>query len=138
MRRVCRVHVSEHQFRGGAREVVLEFRRDQRATAGLRVQLEHLSARSGAEGVAHPNGPDPSRYTRQRDVFDVEAAIEKEGKARTELLDRDSTRREHLRVSESVRERVSGWLHRSRAGFTDVITADRDRIPAGHFAGGEL
>src|ERR1700716_1807655 len=98
MRRVCRVHVSEHQFRGGAREVVLEFRRDQRATAGLRVQLEHLPAWPGAKRVAHADRPDSARYTRQRDVFDVEAAIEKEGKARTELLDRDSTRREHLRV----------------------------------------
>ena len=104
----------------------------------MRVQFEQLRSRARAENIAHPDRPDAARDARERDVFHVESAIEKERKARPELIDRDSARGEHFRVSKAVRERVGGLLHRRRSGLADVITADRDRIPARHFAGGEL
>ena len=78
------------------------------------------------------------RDPREREVFDVQPAIEKERKPRPELIDRDSARGEHLDVGKTVRERVSRLLHRRRAGLGDVIAADRDRIPARHLRGGEL
>src|ERR1700730_1961436 len=95
-----------------------------------------LAARSGAEHDTHADRPDSSRDARHRNIFGIEAAIEKEGKPRPELIDRNSPRSEHLRVSESIRERVGGLLHRRRGGFADVITTDRDRIPERDFARG--
>ena len=53
-------------------------------------------------------------------------------------IDRNAARREHFGISETVRKRVGRLLHRRRAGFADVITADRDRIPARHLARGEF
>ena len=49
-----------------------------------------------------------------------------------------AARRQHLGIGKTVRKRVGGLLHRRRSGFADVITADRDRIPAWHVARGEF
>ena len=65
--------------------------------------LNSCARRTRAEHVAHPDRPDAARHTRERDVFGVESAIEKERKARPELIDRDSARSEHFRVSKTVR-----------------------------------
>src|SRR5438067_559192 len=92
MARVGAVHISQHQFRRGAREIILELGRDERAPARLRVQLEHLPARVRAKDVTHSDRPDFSRNPRQRDVFDVEAAIEKEREPWRELIDRHTPR----------------------------------------------
>ena len=92
MTRVGAVHISQHQFRRGAREIIFELGRDERASARLRVQLEHLPARVRAKHVTHSDRPDFSRNPRQRNVFDVEAAIEKEGKSWRELIDRHAPR----------------------------------------------
>src|SRR5438105_13891459 len=124
MRGVGRIHVSENQFRCGAGEIVFEFGGNERTAAGLGVQLEHLTARSGTERIAHADRPDPARNTRERDVFDIESAIQEEGESRTKLINWNSARSKHFRVGEPVRERVSSLLHRGRAGFTDVITTD--------------
>jgi hypothetical protein len=102
------------------------------------MQLEQLRPRSGAKRIAHPNGPDSAGHACQRDVFHIQTAIEKERKPRTELIDRNSARGEHLHVCESIRERVSGLLYRRRPSLADVIAADRNRIPARHFARGEF
>src|SRR6202011_810111 len=85
-----------------------------------------------------PERPDFSRNSRQRDVLNIEAAIEKEGQSRAELVDRHTARGEHFRVSESVRKRVSSLLNRSRPGFANVIAADRNRIPTRHVFRGPL
>ena len=138
MARIRSVHVSEHQLRGRAREIIFEFRRDERSPAGLRVQFVKLRARSCAKHVAHADRPDSSRDASERDVFRVEAAIEKERETRPELIDRNSASSEHLCVSKSIRKRVSSLLHRRRTGFPNVITTDRDRIPARHFARGKF
>src|SRR6266436_5792900 len=87
MTRVGTVHVGQYQFRRRAREIILELSRNKRAPARLRVQLEHLPARVRAKHVTHSYRPDFSRNPRQRDVFDVEAAIEKERKPWSELID---------------------------------------------------
>src|SRR5947207_8666971 len=90
MARIRSVHVSEHQLRGSAREIIFEFRRDERSPAGLRVQFVKLRARSCAKHVAHADRPDSSRDASERDVFRVEAEIEKERETRAELSDRNS------------------------------------------------
>src|SRR5207244_3232346 len=136
--RIGRIHVSEYQFRRGSGEIIFKLRGDERSPAGLGVQFVKLCLRSGTKDFAHSNRPNASRDARERNVFNVEAAIEKEREPRPELIDRNSASSEHLRVSEPVRERVRGLLHRRRTGFAHVITANPDRIPARHFAGGEL
>src|SRR3981081_331427 len=110
MARVGGVHVSEHQFGGGSGEIVFEFRGDERSAARLRVQFIKLRFRSGAEHVTHANRPNAPRYARERDVFDIEPAIEEEGKPWPELIDWNAARGEHFGVGESVRKRVSGLL----------------------------
>src|SRR2546430_5605700 len=102
------------------------------------MQFVKLPFRSRAKDLTHSNRPDASRDSRKRDVFDIETAIEKERKPRPELIDWNSASGEHFRVSEPVRERISRLLHRRRTRFANVITADRDRIPARHFAGREF
>src|SRR5438309_3089305 len=87
MTRVSAVHISQHQFGRGAREIILELGRDERAPARLCVQFEHLPTPVRAKDVTHSDCPDFSRNPRQRDVFDVEAAIEKERKPWRELID---------------------------------------------------
>src|ERR1700736_6618946 len=114
MARVRAVHVGEHQFRGRAREVVFKLSRDERTPAGLGVELEHLGARAGAENVAHSDRPNFSRDTREGDVFDIEAAIEKEGKPRAKLIDWNAARGQQLDVGEARCKRVSSLLHWSR------------------------
>src|SRR5438105_4884910 len=96
------------------------------------MQLEHLSARVRAKDFTHPDRPDFSRNPSERDVFYVESAIETERKPRRELIDRDTPSIQHLGVSETIRERVCSLLHRRRACLADVITTDRNRIPARH------
>ena len=102
------------------------------------MQFEKLPAWSRAVGVAHSDRPNPARDPRQGDVFGVEPTIEKERKARSKLIDRNPAPGEHFRVSEPIRKCVSGLLNRRGAGFADVITANRDRIPARQFARGEF
>src|SRR2546430_4830762 len=136
--RIGRVHVSEHQFGSGAGEIIFKFRGDQRSPAGLGVQFIELTFWSGAKYLAHSDCPDAPRNARERDVFDIESAIEKERESRAELIDWNFARGEHFRVSESIRKRVSGLLHRRRTGFANVIAANRDRVPTRHFTGGEL
>src|SRR5438445_13804649 len=103
MTRVRRVHVSQHQLRRRAGEIIFELSRDKRAPASLRMQFEQLRARASAEYVAHSDRPDASRNARQCDVFDVQPAIEKERQPWSELIDRNSARGEHLRVGKTVR-----------------------------------
>src|SRR5438034_2218461 len=124
MRGVGRIHVSKNQFRCGAGEIVFEFGGNERTAAGLRVQLEHLTARSGTERIAHADRPDAARNTGKCNVFDIECAIEEEGESRTKLVNWNSARGKHFRIGEPVRERVSRLLHGGRARFTDVITTD--------------
>src|SRR6266545_7644400 len=112
MTRIRGVHVSQHQLRGGAGEIVFELGGNQRTPAGLRVQFIKLRLRSCAEHVAHSDRPDATRYARQRDVLGVEAAIEKERETRAELVHRNAARGEHFHVSKSVRQRVSSLLYR--------------------------
>src|SRR5205814_9498823 len=104
MARIRSVHVSEHQLRGRAREIIFEFRRDERSPAGLRVQFVKLRARSCAKHVAHADCPDSSRDASERDVFRVDAAIEKERETWPAVIDRNAASSEHLCVSRSMRK----------------------------------
>ena len=81
MTRVGAVHVGQHQFRRRPGEIVFEFSRDKGTPARLRVQFEHLPARVRAKDVTHSDRPNLSRNQGERDVFNVESAIEEEGKA---------------------------------------------------------
>src|SRR3989442_13400555 len=110
MTRVSAVHVSQYQLGRGASEIIFELSGDKRAPARLRVQLEHLPARIRAKDISHPDRPNFSRDPSERDVFDVEAAIEEERKPGRELIDWHTARAQHLGVRETIRERVCGLL----------------------------
>ena len=56
--RIRAVHVREHQFGRGAREIIFKLRRDQRTPTRLGVHLEHLRLRPRAECIAHSDCPD--------------------------------------------------------------------------------
>src|ERR1700719_1050668 len=104
MARIGRVHVRENQFGRGAGEIVLKLGGNERSAAGLDVQFIKLRFWSSAKHFAHADRPDSARNSRQRDVFDVESAIEKERKSRAELIDWNSACRKHFRISETVRK----------------------------------
>ena len=127
------VDVREQQLDRSAREIVFELMRDERAATGLRVDFETLRALAGTEDIAHADGPELPAHAGEREVFDVESAIEEEGKPRAETIHVEAALAEEFDVGEAVRERVGGLLHGRRAGLGDVIAADRNGIPARHF-----
>ncbi len=61
---IGRIGARQQQLEGGAREIVFELVRDQRAAARLAVHLEQLRRRAGAEHVAHPDRPKLSANAR--------------------------------------------------------------------------
>src|SRR5436309_1331975 len=77
--RIGAVHVGKHQLRSCPGQIVLKLSCDQRASAGLGMQLEHLRALAGAEYISHSDRPNFPRNSGQRDVFDIQSAIQEEG-----------------------------------------------------------
>ena len=135
---IRRVHVSEHQFAAVRVRLFLNS-----AAISERPLVWVCNLKSCARGVRRQTPPafrsprcaatrERARYIRRRD------RNREKRKARSELIHRNSARGEHLRVGETIRERISGLLHRCRTSFSDVVSADRNRIPARHFPCGEL
>src|SRR4051812_17272734 len=102
------------------------------------MHFKHLRLVPGAERIPHPDRPNAARDARERDVFHVETAIEKEGKTRTEFIHRNTAGGHHFGISKTVRRRMGSLLHRRRSRLADVITADGNGIPARHLARGKF
>ena len=69
------------------------------------------------------------------DLFEKTAVgVEKERKAGSKVIDSETRRERGFYVSGRVGESKRHFLHRGRAGFADVVTADRDRVPLRHLA----
>src|SRR5438093_9795988 len=105
------IEVGQQQFESGAGEIVLELLRDQGPAAGLRVELEPLRGGVGAKDVAHPNRPELAANARQRQILDVQSAIEEERKARAELVYVQAAFAKQVDVSEAVGKGVGCLLH---------------------------
>ena len=64
--------------------------------------------------------------------------VEEEGEARREVVDVEAALDRRLDVREPVRERERELLRRGRAGLTDVVPGDRDRMEERHLPRAEL
>ena len=115
-----------------AHDVVLRLLRRQRRTARLRVEAkcQRLRVRR-AETVSHDPRPQPPRGTKLRDLLEeVVVRVEEEGEPLAEVVRRQPRVDRRLAVRDPVRERERELLRRGRACLTDVVTGDRDRVPA--------
>src|SRR5208282_3292494 len=91
------------------------------------------------EFVAHHPGPDPARRAEFGDLLEeIVVRIEEEREALSEVVHVETPLLRLRDVGASVREREGELLDRGRTGFADVVTRDRDRIPARGRAGPEL
>ena len=132
-------HAGERLDRG-ADDVDQRLLRGQRDARGLGVEPHHLRAGvAGAVGVAHLAGPDPAGGTVLGDLLEeVEVGVEEEREPRREGVDVEAAFDRALDVGEAVLEREGELLLGGRAGLSDVVAGDRDRVPAGHRGGAEL
>src|SRR6185369_8814805 len=92
-----------------------------------------------AEAVAHDRRPQAARGAELRDLFEeIVVQVEEEGEPRSEGVDREPARGRRLDVGDAVREREGELLYGRRARLTDVVAADRHRVPARHLPGAEV
>ncbi len=113
-------------------DVVLRLLRGQRRAAGLGVEAERERLRvRRAEAVAHQRRPEPPGGAELRHLLEeVVVGVEEEGEARAELVRREARLDRCGAVGDPVRERERELLDGRRAGLSDVVAGDRDRVPA--------
>jgi hypothetical protein len=114
------------------RDVVLGLLGGQCRAAGLRVEPERLRLRVlDAEALSHDPRPEPPRCSELRHLLEeVVVGVEEERKPLAELVRRKARIDGRLAVGDSIREREGELLNRCRSGLADVVTGDRDRVPA--------
>ncbi len=89
--------------------------------------------------VAHDRGPKAARRPVLRDFFEqIVMRVEEEAQARGKLIDCQAARERPIHVLDAVAQREGQFLHRRRAGFANVIAADRNRVEARRMTGGKL
>src|SRR6185436_18736089 len=87
------------------------------------------------ETIVHDVRPQTSCSTKLRDLLEqIVMRVEEKRNARSELIYFQTSRQRRLDIRNSISKCKSNFLNRGRTGFTNVITADRDRVPVGHFA----
>src|SRR5207248_8399253 len=105
----------------------------------LRVEA-HLQrpVRARAVAVAHPTRPDAPRGAVLRDLLEeVDVRVEEERETRRERVDVQTGMTTELDVREPVGDGERQLLRRGRTGLANVVSGDRDRVPAGHLSGAE-
>ena len=127
---------ADKRLQRNADDVVGGLLRRQRAAGGLGVEAQLVRARiGGAVTVAHQPGPEPPRGAELGDLLEeVVVGVEEEREARAERVDVEARRQARLDVGAGVGQRERHFLDRGRAGLTDVVAADRDRVPLRHLA----
>ena len=75
-----------------------------------------------------------TRVLRQSPPYDFEQA-EEEGEPGPELIHLHARGNGRLDVGDAVGQGKGDFLHRGGAGFPDVVAADADGVPLGHFLG---
>jgi hypothetical protein len=103
-----------------------------RLTAVCEWKRHHRSA-ALPEAIAHHPGPDTSRRAQLGDFFEeIVVNVEEKRQARGKTVDVEAVVNCCLDVLNAVGECEGQLLQRRRAGFTNVIAADRDGVPARH------
>jgi hypothetical protein len=92
-----------------------------------------------AIGLAHLAGPDPARGAVLGDFLEeVDVGVEEEGKPGGEVVDFEASLDRLLDVGEAVLEGEGELLLRGRSRLANVVSGDRDRVPARHPLGRPL
>src|SRR5438132_10050644 len=88
--------------------------------------------------LAHNARPQPARGAKLRNLFkQIVMRVEKERNAWSEFIDLQTRLECGFHVSDRIRDRESDFLNGGRAGFANVIAANRDRVPVRNFARAE-
>ena len=131
-----RLRAAEHgrqRLKCHADDVVVGLLGGQRAAGSLRVEAQLLGAGvRRAEAVAHEVRPQPARGSKLGDLLEkIVMCVEEERQALAEPVDVETGIDRRLNVRNRMRECERDLLDRCRAGFTDVVAADRNRVPVG-------
>ena len=125
---------------GSANDVILWLLRRERASCRLCVEAQPEGARIlRPEPLTQRARPDASGGAVFRHFFEqIVVRVEEEAEPWREFIDMQPAFDTRLDVCQPIGEGERQFLGGSCARFTDVIAADRDRIPLWHMAGGEL
>ena len=102
--------------------------------AGLGVEADlHRVGVPGPEPLRDDLRPHPPHRAELGDLLeDVVVAVEEEGEARRELVDREASLQRRFDVGDRVGEREGDLLDGRAALLADVVAGDRDRVPFRH------
>ena len=121
-----------------ARQVVEGLGVLERASRRLAVEFEPLSGSLDAVDPPHRHGPDATGDAAEDVELELRAGGEEEAEAPRELLHVEAPGPEHLDVGQTVCQGESELLQRIGPGLPDVVTRDRQGIPAGDLPHREL
>ncbi len=128
---------SGKSLHGDPDDVALRLLGGERRATGLGVepQPERLLA-PGVEAVPHDPRPHPTSSPVLCDFLEkVVVGVEEEAQPRSEIVHLEAGTERRLHVGDAVGQGEGKLLHRRRAGFSDVVAGDRDRVPSGHVLG---
>src|SRR5256712_4873222 len=115
--------------------VVVRLLRGQSLTTCLGVKSKLARFRiPGFETVLHDPGPDSTGSSEFRDLLqEIVPARKEERELWSELVYLEPSFKSHLNVFDRVCKTESQFLNRVRGRLANMIAADADRVPAGHF-----
>ena len=91
------------------------------------------------EPLTHDTRPESTSRAKFCDLFEqVVVRVKEERQTRSEVINLETGAQCRFDVSDSVCDGESNFLNSSRAGFANVITTNRDRVPVWNFAGAKL
>ncbi len=125
-----------HRLERGPDDVVQRLLSRERDAAGLRVEAKRKRPFVGSvETIPHDARPHPSGRAKFRHLLEeVHVGGEEKGEMWAEVIHRQARRLGGLDIRDRVAERESDLLGRGRAGLSDVIAGDGDRVPVGERA----
>src|SRR5579883_3378397 len=112
-------------------DIVVRLLCRQRAAGSLRMKSQDRGLRiSAMESLRHHFVPDLSRGAIFRNLLEqIVMGIEEERKPRREIVNIEAAAKRPFDIFDSIVEREREFLQRRRSRFTDVISADGNRVP---------
>src|SRR5215813_7763583 len=140
MKRLCSAQHAGECLDRDAHDIVEWLLDSQRDAGCLSMEAElHRALTYGAEAVAHDARPDSSGSAILGNLFEeIVVGVEKEGNARHKFLDIEPCANSPVTILNAVAQRERQFLKRGRAGFANVIAADRNRVITGNMVGTKL
>ena len=120
---------------GCAHDVDLGLLRSERDAGSLRVKAQlHASFELSAVATLHPSRPDTASCAVLRNLLEeVDVRVEEERQARCEQIDRQARSERKLDIRKPVGQGECQFFGSGGSSLTNVITADADAVPPGHF-----